>query len=175
MCPPHKHTQIVGLWRVTDAQQGHHWYYPISPTQRETSLPGGSVRFHPEVAALSLLFLPFHLNSSVKGNKTVCNIHESNTSRGMLSRQNRQSAAVEKKLKPASRNLCAHRALPLSGLLGEMQRAALQRCHHYSYLIESDMRRKERQMCASVTAYYSKIGDGIAVDCDPRKYDKPLK
>lgn len=33
---------------------------------------------------------------------------------------------------------------------------------------------KEKQMCASVSAYYSKTGDGVAVDYDPGKYDKPL-
>lgn len=89
-----------------------------SPIKEKPALPAGCVLFHPEVVLLSLLFLSFHLISSVKGNKSVCNIRELHASRRMLSRQHWQSAAG-KNLKSLSRNLSARPALLLYKHLGE--------------------------------------------------------
>lgn len=69
----------------------------------------------PPLQLLHSDFPLFHLNPSVKGNKHVCDICESNTSRRTLSAQCWQSSAAGKKknLKSLSHNLSALQTLAL--------------------------------------------------------------
>lgn len=104
----------------------------------------------PPLELLHSDFPLFHLNPSVRGNKHVCDICESNTSRGTLSAQCRQSSAAGKKKKTWS-----HWAIisPLSKRwlsLGFQAEVLFIFTIIYYHLMMARSRRGENKMCMFV-------------------------